>query len=257
MELRIKLNRKKGDLLPINYQYQVSSWIYRVIGQSDANFSYFLHNQGFQTQGRNFKLFTFSQLDVRPYRLNGNLIQLLGDIATLKVRFYVEDSLTHFIHGLFQHQKLVLINQHTSVHFDITSIELSTSTEFEPTMHYTCLSPICVSKLRDNGTTEYLHPADKQFGVLLLSNLQRKAEALNIIESPISDSTEFRFRLLNNPRKKGIHIKESSRFHTQIIGYLFDFEITAPLHLHKLGYYGGFGEKNSLGFGCVETQNII
>ncbi|MCB0538258.1 MAG: CRISPR-associated endoribonuclease Cas6, partial [Bacteroidetes bacterium] len=32
----------------------------------------------------------------------------------------------------------------------------------------------------------------------------------------------------------------------------FHFELTAPVELHEIGYEAGFGEKNSMGFGCVK-----
>ncbi|PIY05025.1 MAG: hypothetical protein COZ21_04960, partial [Bacteroidetes bacterium CG_4_10_14_3_um_filter_31_20] len=44
---------------------------------------------------------------------------------------------------------------------------------------------------------------------------------------------------------------------TFLKGFLFDFKITAPHELIKIGYYAGFGKANSLGFGCAEViENI-
>lgn len=65
MELRLKFRRIAGNLLPVNYQYPLSSWIYKVIGTADLNYSTFLHEKGFAFDNRRFKMFTFSQLDVR------------------------------------------------------------------------------------------------------------------------------------------------------------------------------------------------
>jgi CRISPR-associated endoribonuclease Cas6 len=36
-------------------------------------------------------------------------------------------------------------------------------------------------------------------------------------------------------------------------GYLCEFELQAPAELLRLGFQAGFGEKNSLGFGCAEV----
>ncbi|RLD54679.1 MAG: CRISPR-associated endoribonuclease Cas6, partial [Bacteroidetes bacterium] len=33
----------------------------------------------------------------------------------------------------------------------------------------------------------------------------------------------------------------------------YKFKIKAPKELLRLGYYAGFGEKNSMGFGCCEV----
>ena len=38
---------------------------------------------------------------------------------------------------------------------------------------------------------------------------------------------------------------------SKLIGYQFDFFLDAPAELIRIGYYTGFGEKNSVGFGCV------
>lgn len=253
MELNLTLSLVKGNLLPINYQYELSSWIYKVIQRADEQYSTFLHEKGFVADGRSFKLFTFSQLDLRPYEISGNYIRLLGKEASLNVRFHVDSSLEHFIRGLFMEQRFGLGDRHHVVGFEVTAVETAAPLIFQPTMHYQCLSPVCVSRLRRNdGSAEYLSPQDAGYGRLLIRNLQRKAHALEKAgdrEEP--GATEFSFRLLNTPRKKGIHIKANTLQHTQVVGYLFHFELTAPVELHEVGYYAGFGEKNSMGFGCV------
>jgi hypothetical protein len=33
--------------------------------------------------------------------------------------------------------------------------------------------------------------------------------------------------------------------------------LNAPVELIKTGYYAGFGEKNSMGFGCVEIKRQL
>lgn len=74
MELKIRLHRLRGTSLPVNYQYPLSSWIYKIIGAADAGYSAFLHEKGFSLGARKFKMFTFSQLDLRPYEISGERI---------------------------------------------------------------------------------------------------------------------------------------------------------------------------------------
>jgi CRISPR-associated endoribonuclease Cas6 len=256
MELNLTLRIISGNHLPLNYQYELSSWIYKVISRADAGHSAFLHSQGFETEGRHFKMFTFSQLDLRPYKIVGNEIKLLGTEISLNVRFMVDSSLENFIKGLFLQQRFQLGDRYNIIDFEVSGIETVQPPVFHSTMHYACLSPICVSQKRADGTAAYLTPDVIDYGKLLIENLQRKANALvaagtdnHIIPSG------FNFKLLNTPRKKGVHIKANTESHTQVIGYLFHFELTAPAELHEIGYYAGFGEKNSMGFGCVNTQN--
>ena len=250
--LQLSFKRLRGNYLPANYQYLVSSWIYKVIGRADEGHSAFLHEKGFRAEGRAFKLFTFSQLDVRPYQMEGNAIRLLGNEMKLTVRFLVDASLQNFIHGLFMQQHVGLGQQGMPpTDFEVTSVEAQSQTVFKPLVRYQCLSPICVSQLRGDGTTAYLSPENRNFGELLIQNLVRKEKALQLANEEPRTTLSYKFTLLNSPRKKGIHIKENSDSHTQLIGYLFNFELLAPPELHEIGYYAGFGEKNSMGFGCV------
>jgi CRISPR-associated endoribonuclease Cas6 len=256
MELLLKLSRKTGHVLPANYQYALSSWIYKVISRADTEYSTFLHEKGFVFEGRKFKMFTFSQLDLRPYELSGNQIRLLGKEITLVIRFLVDSGVEHFIKGLFMEQRFGLGDRNNVVDFEVTAVETAASPVFKDKMQYQCLSPVCVSRLRPDGSAEYLSPADPGYGQLLVANLQRKARALATEDHEmVAAPAEMHFRLLNNPRKKGIHIKEGSESHTQVIGYLFHFELTATAELHETGYFAGFGEKNSMGFGCVAVNS--
>ncbi len=254
MELHLTFSIIRGSSLPTNYQYELSSWIYKVIEQTDERYSDFLHNTGFQHEGRRFKMFNFSQLDLRPYKIEGNHIYLLGKEISLILRFAVDTSLEHFIKGLFMQQRFGLGDKHHTVDFEVTNVETIAPPVFHPVMTYQCLSPVCISRMRDDGTAEYLSPEAPGYGRLLVQNLVRKSAALVSTSEPATPALpEFRFQLLNIPRKKGVHIKANTAAHTQVIGYLFHFELTVPVELHELGYDAGFGEKNSMGFGCVGT----
>lgn len=254
MELLLKLSIRNGSYLPINYQYELSSWIYKVIERADPQYSDFLHNHGFEYGRRHFKMFTFSQLDARPYKIEDNRMRLLGKEIALTLRFAVDASLSHFIQGLFLQQRFGLGDKNNVVDLEITSVENIAPPVFQSAMIYHCLSPICIARMRDDRTAEYLSPEIPGYGKLLVQNLVRKSGALIGAESDpiIQELPDFRFRLLNKPRKKGVHIKAHTAGHTQVIGYLFHFELTAPVELHEIGYDAGFGEKNSMGFGCVK-----
>lgn len=256
MELKITFALVRGTSLPINYQYELSSWIYNVIERADSSYSTFLHEKGYSIDGKKFKLFTFSQLDLRPYEISGSQMKLLGKEISFIIRFAVDSSLNHFITGLFMQQRFSLGDRHHMADFEVTAVQTIAPPHFETKMHFQCLSPICVSRMRPDRTAEYLSPQDKDYGKLLVQNLVRKAGAFAAThEQALPDFSEFQFRLLNTPRRKGVHIKANTDSHTQVIGYLFHFELTAPVELHELGYDAGFGEKNSMGFGCVKNLN--
>ena len=256
MELLLKFTRLRGNILPANYQYALSSWIYKVISRADEAYGDFLHEKGFAFESRKFKMFTFSQMDLRPYKINGNEIRLLGPEASLNVRFLVDSSLENFIKGLFIEQRFGLgaPGSGHSVDFQVSGVETKAARSFKPVMRYQCLSPIVTSTRRDDGSVAYLSPEDPAYGRIFIQNLLRKQSALSLHngETEIQEKNNFpyAFRLLNTPRKKGITIKANTAEETKVIGYLFHFELAAPAELHEVGYYAGFGEKNSMGFGC-------
>ncbi len=102
-----------------------------------------------------------------------------------------------------------------------------------------------------------MHPEDKKFGQLLINNL---LEILKVSPMTLAGNNEpilgtmpsFNFKLLSDPKSRLITMKAFTDQQTQVRGYDFKFELAAPVILHEIGYYGGFGEKGSLGFGCVE-----
>ena len=76
-----------GQLLPFSYQYELSSWIYHVIGESNSAFASFLHDQGYVYGNRRFKFFTFSHLYIPHYEPLGDRMKILRDSSLFHSRF--------------------------------------------------------------------------------------------------------------------------------------------------------------------------
>ena len=56
LKLKFKLSGKR-QILPLNYQYPVSGWIYKVLAKADKGFTEILHEQGYKLlSGKTFKL---------------------------------------------------------------------------------------------------------------------------------------------------------------------------------------------------------
>ena len=57
-KLTLKINREKyGDTLPLSYQYEASSAIYRILSKADKEYSTWLHDNGFNLEPKKkFKL---------------------------------------------------------------------------------------------------------------------------------------------------------------------------------------------------------
>lgn len=261
MRLKIQFDTvSKSSEIPVNYQYPLSAWIYRTIATGNHEFSDFLHNSGFTASGKTFRFFTFSQLFFPQggFRVEGDRLRIIGAGCWFFVSFMVPVAVEHFIAGLFRNQQFTMGDRISQATFNVSSVEVLSDPLFHDEARFRCISPVLVSKrLENRNTAAYLAPEHPGYDQLLLYNLISKlttaiATGLLLPEKEMAmQDIQFSFSLLNGPRKKGITVKEGSPEQTKIIGYNYDFSIKAPHILLRTGYLCGFGEKNSLGLGCV------
>lgn len=257
MRLQLTLQHRSNQVLPINYQYLISSWIYRTLGNANPEFATWLHENGYERSGRKYKLFTFSSLRPRRYAINreAKTIILEQSPTQIEITFHIDEAMQNFVMGLFQKQQFQLQSGTAfNAQFEVESIDLQAKPIFVPTMRFRLQSPLCISRNEEGKEhAQYLHPEQEGYTELLLQNLLRKQQAIQLqtvgteINNEIKIDFPYQFQVLSAPKSKLIHIKG-----TKIRGYLFDFELTAPTDLLELGYFAGFGEKNSaLGMGMV------
>lgn len=259
MRLNLTLSVRVGSVIPINYQYPLSSFIYRTLQQADGAYSDWLHQQGYAYANKHYRLFTFSQLVVPKYRIKGDRLEILSNQVKLTLSFYADEAIKNFVTGLFQQQAFSIGDRKSRADFMVTFVAVTPKPAFTQTMRFKCLSPICVSeKLATHRYAQYLSPQHPKFEASFLNNLQRKYAA-TLQNQQVSDATQlfksqrFKFKLLSpRPKARLVTIKAFTRQESKVKGYKFDFELTAPVALTALGYFGGFGEKTSAaGFGCV------
>lgn len=267
MKLQLNLICRPGSRIPFNYQYELSAWIYRTLASGDPAFTEWLHQQGYTLEGqKRFKFFTFSHLQLRPPfqpEPQRQSIRLDSGRASLVLSFLLDDSLHHFITGLFQKLHFGIGNpQFYPAEFTVDTVEILPKPAFQETMRYKALSPLCLGA-SEEGTphAQYRSPTSPDYAGLLLNNLIHKLQTAGHYtptwaqqQATTMESPQLSLRLLSEPRKKGITLKSHTAQQTQVVGYLFNFELTAPAQLQEIGYYAGFGEKNAQGFGCVEVD---
>ena len=156
--MRIRRTLKPVDktaVLPINYNYYLTSLIYRFIFLSSKDYSSFLHNHGYQTKKskKGFKLFTYSMLSGKKYRIKSDKIIFENAPIKWEISSPLEVFLQHLITGAFtQGQIIDLGNNRTCARFLIEHVETVAQPEFKDTMRFTCLSPITISKIYDKKT---------------------------------------------------------------------------------------------------------
>ncbi len=256
MRIQLTLEHPPKQILPINYPYLVSSWIYHTLGNADADFAQKLHEQGYDFGGKKYKLFSFSPLRPKWFDVDRprKTFTLTKSPTIIELSFYVDEAVQHFVMGLFKDQQFELSSGRFRANFTVTGIEMLPKPAFEKTMRFRTQTPICVSRnMEGEAHAHYASPEEEGYGDWLLENLVRKQHALTPATTGISPGSfeldfPHGFTLLSKPKSKLLSIKG-----IQVRGYLFDFELTAPTALMELGYFSGFGGMNSnLGFGMVK-----
>lgn len=251
---------KPGQLLPLSYQYELSSWIYRLIGRSNSKFAYFLHRKGYVAGNKRFKLFTFSNLYVPPrYEILGDRMKIHSREISFVVSFLVDQAAQELILGLFLEQELKLGDRISQVDLRVQQIQTLRPPEWQgECLRLKATSPILVSRPveRTDGKLwhDYLHPTDEAYEHYFFQNLHDKHETAvqHGLTDPIDLKAPRSFRLLSeNSKRRGIRIKAFTPAETKVIGYLYNFELQAPPNLIRTGLLAGFGGENALGFGAT------
>lgn len=242
-----------GNILPVNYQYELSGWIYHTIANGDAEYSEWLHKNGYTNDKKQFRMFTFSHLQIAKLRMDGDRLVLLSDQATLYLSFLPERATEEFIKGIFASQSFVLGDRHSQVQCSVQSIELVAPPKFEPVMTFQTLSPMVISGRLENGNVTYLSPEEPNTAQTLSDTLL--AKYLAYYGKPFDETFEQEFKLLSPVKRKKITIKAGTPQQTYIVGYMGRFSMSLPEELMRFMYETGVGEKGSMGFGMVE--NII
>lgn len=266
MQFRLILRpTQQQTLVPFNYAYRLSAFIYAVLADADQKYADFLHSRGYEySSTRRFKLFTFSDLILPNARVDtraGGLWVTSPHIEWV-VSFYVDRAAQHFVMGLFQDQRCIIATPKHRAEFIIERVEAVPVEILTETVPLRTLSPVVIAEKDERGMDQYLHPADGRFGPLLIDNLLAK---WNSIPRPVSAgepsghdvaTSAVTYRLLpdREPKSRLITIKEDSRAETKVRGYYgFAFELSGPREILELAVLAGVGRYNAEGFGAVEV----
>jgi CRISPR-associated endoribonuclease Cas6 len=255
--LTLQIDRRAfGNTLPLNYQYELSAFIYKAIARADQDYAFWLHENGFQLNGRPFKLVTFSNLLIPQYRIDkeAGRIRIESDRIEWLVSFLPEALTEKFVFGLFSEQVLQIGDSRSVVQFRIERIEALPSPVFEPEMTFVTLSPVCIPLRREEQRhPEYISPDRPEAPEIVLNNLLNKY--LTFYGKPFEGPIDFAFQVTNQPKAKLITIKTGTSEMTHVRGYNFEFRMRAPKELMKMMWDSGLGEKGSTGFGMVTVKN--
>jgi CRISPR-associated endoribonuclease Cas6 len=254
-KLTLKVDKNAfGCRLPLNYQYELSAFIYRTLARADKKYSTWLHDNGFNLKGKAFKLFTFSNFIIPAYRVEKTERRLRIDSERVEwfISFLPDKSTDYFICGLFADQVFQIGDKYSVVQFEIEKIEAVPSPEFTSEMKFRTLSPICISyRGKDDRYPQFISPEHPSAPDIVLNNLLNKYEVY--YGKPYKGNTDFSFQPVTPSKPKLLKIKTGTAEETNIKGYLFDFIIRAPVELMRIAYESSVGEKGSMGFGMVKV----
>lgn len=247
---------KHGTCLPLNYQYELSSFIYSTFARADAQYCNWLHANGFVTEQKQFRLFSFSNLILPNFKTENDRLHINSHKCGLIISFLPEKSTSEFIRGLFMELQFSIGDQQSKVAFMVKEIELLAEPDFTTQCEFVTLSPVCITrKDPESNRIIYESPESHYACNALLMNLKNKYKAF-YGDDYMGDNT-LEIKLLSQPRSKLIAIKTNTAQQTRVKGYNFSFNIKANPALLHIMYEAGLGEKNSMGFGAIETTENI
>lgn len=241
IHIDITLKPKEELILPIQYNHILQSAIYKSISQE---LSRFLHETGYCTDSRSFKLFAFSRL-MGPYRLNKDDNKI---VFNSPVKLTISSPVKEFCESLVNTLLTNGTMQFLKDEVDIGHILLRKVAVEKENIRIKTLSPITVysTLLRQDGSkyTCYFQPGDPDFKKLVLNNLVNKYKAFYKKEP---DSSKFNISRINKVRQ---HIMQYKN--TVIKAYSGLITVSGPIEFLQMMVDSGVGSKNSQGFGCID-----
>ncbi|WP_288096914.1 CRISPR-associated endoribonuclease Cas6 [Hydrotalea sp.] len=259
MQFQLTLESNTPAIIGLNYQYPLSAAIYKIIQQSDEVYARFLHNAGYTSGFKSFKLFTFSNLNI-PFEIKGDRMICTTNRATLLTCFHMPDAATHFIKGIFLHQQITIADSRSKAHFMIKEVQLLPTPKLDAiaTLWFVPASPLVTGLKNNRGHYDYMSPLDQGYENSIRYNLVEKWNSIHPL------STEEKQQLFETiqiktayyatpPRHRLITIKENTPEETKIRGYeKFKIQIKAPSEMLEFAMNAGLGIYNAMGMGCIK-----
>ncbi|MCC6287447.1 MAG: CRISPR-associated endoribonuclease Cas6 [Chitinophagaceae bacterium] len=252
----------RESIIPINYQYPISSAIYKIIQQADSAYASFLHEKGYQQKGsfKSFKLFSFSDLRT-AFKIEGDRLRLLTQQAELEICFHLPQAAENFIKGLFMQQQLNIADKKSKAVFLVQSVESLPGAlqQYKPqeiiNISLKPLSPVVAGLPNEKGNYTFLAPEDIRFAESLVYNWRNKiatcyderfASSALLMMEVIPAKLPFKSRLIT--------IKAGTPEETKIRGWMnFGLKVTGEKRFVELLLNAGTGIYNSQGMGCLEA----
>ena len=244
MRLILHLAPVGGTLVvPLHYNQLLQGFLYHHL---EAVWAERVHTQGWPDGARRFRLFVFSRLQGRFWRLDGARLAFPGP-----VRWSVASPVEPLLESLALHLVRARRLRLGASEVRLNSAEVALPPPYQRPVRLKALSPITVysTLTTPDGRkkTYYYAPHEAEFGRLVIENLRRKIRAWTGEDVPPEGATLRPVKVSNRnlvvARYKGTIIK----------GWTGIYELDAPEPYFRMALDAGLGAKNSQGFGFVEV----
>lgn len=246
-----------GRDLPLNYQYELSSAIYKILAKSDQEYASWLHENGYQDDGeKKFKLFSFSRLIISKWQIQKGTdrLRILSDRVEWLLSFLPIKSTEKFVQGIFLNQRMAIGDRQSCVQFVINGVEVVQAPLIRENMEFETMSPMTLRCWHaDTCKSEYISPVDPRASQAILTGLLSRYRAIHGVD--FSEDADYEYVVLNTPKSALIKIKAGTPNQTFVKGYMCRFQIKVAKPLMEILYESGIGELCSQGFGFVREIN--
>ena len=270
--MRIKLLLRTdgaAQSIPINYNYPLAAKIYHILSDSSPEYSAFLHDNGYLgADGKLRKLFTFSRLTIKPrpkLGRNSLVVERRHSIELVVSSPMQDDFIQHFVVGLFQQQKFELASNGVQGRLHVERVEVCEQPVFSGETRFRALSPIVLSTpVERHGRliAHYLRPLEEEVAETMRKSLLKKYQTITG-RPPQDDHLSFHVDEEYIKRRGGaektmtlVRLREGRPDQTNVKGFLAPFTLSGSVELMRTAWHAGIGDKCSMGFGCVDVQEL-
>ena len=263
MRIQFSLSCQKGTVIPINYQSEISNWVFSVLSNAGAELSVWIQQQGFDLSSRTFKLFTFSPLAIYPYEMDQvrQEFKLLGNQVKLGFSIYLSPSFEQQLVNLFRQVPLQLGTlDGQPAYFEVKHWQVLNRPSFKETMQFKAVSPISITTVEDVKTANpYVLQDNTEYDISFFNHIVRRFKAAQQYRSLanlklLDPAFAMNFKLHGQAKSRLIHLKANTESIQQLRGFAYEFETSMPIPVMEFCYYAGFGEFPHLGFGYVDIK---
>lgn len=238
MQLKIQHEIQGQLILPLNYHHIIQSMIYRNLPQ-DTGYSHQMHEEGYVSGCRRYKLFNFSLLKGR-YEIEDRKIMFRESVAW-EVRS-PDIYMLRQLEAAFQREGL----RYGEQYFDGPVLKLEDRTIETDWLDIRMLSPVCIySTDMDTKKTYFYSPLDNEFAAQLNDNFMRKYRACYGVVPESGIEIE--------PVAVGSRDKYVTRYkNIYLSGWMGRYRLRGKRKYLDFLYQTGLGSRNSQGFGMFE-----